>query len=78
SRYLTQLGYANTAPLYGEVVRVDPEGVPHTLAILQGFIENQGDAWNWSLDYLRRSVDELAVAVDTEAQVPDRDNEAIL
>lgn len=25
SRYLTQLGYANTAPLYGEVVRVDPK-----------------------------------------------------
>ncbi|MGF6904292.1 maltose alpha-D-glucosyltransferase [Paraburkholderia sp. GAS348] len=78
SRYLTQLGYANTAPLYGEVVRVDPEGVPHTLAILQGFIDNQGDAWNWSLDYLRRSVDELAIAVDTEAQAADRDNEAIL
>ena len=74
-----ELGYANTAPLYGEVVRVDPEGVPHTLAILQGYIDNQGDAWNWSLDYLRRSVDELAIAVDTEAQsAPDRDNEAIL
>jgi maltose alpha-D-glucosyltransferase/alpha-amylase len=79
SRYLTQLGYANTAPLYGEVVRVDPEGVPHTLAILQGFIDNQGDAWNWSLDYLRRSVDELAIAVDPETSTaPDRDNEAIL
>ncbi|MGF6818727.1 trehalose synthase-fused probable maltokinase [Paraburkholderia atlantica] len=79
SRYLTQLGYANTAPLYGEVVRVDPEGVPHTLAILQGFIDNQGDAWNWSLDYLRRSVDELAIAVDTETQTaPDRTNESIL
>ncbi|MBN3806473.1 maltose alpha-D-glucosyltransferase [Paraburkholderia sp. Ac-20336] len=79
SRYLTQLGYANTAPLYGEVVRVDPEGVPHTLAILQGYIDNQGDAWNWSLDYLRRSVDELAIAIDTDTQTaPDRDNEAIL
>jgi maltose alpha-D-glucosyltransferase/alpha-amylase len=64
SRYLTQLGYANTAPLYGEVVRVDPAGVPHTLAILQGFIDNQGDAWEWALDYLRRTVDELALAAD--------------
>jgi maltose alpha-D-glucosyltransferase / alpha-amylase len=79
SRYLTHLGYANTAPLYGEVVRVDPEGVPHTLCILQGFIDNQGDAWNWSLDYLRRSVDELAIAVDTDnASAPDRANETIL
>ena len=64
SRYLTKLGYANTGPLFGEVVRVDPQNVPHTLAILQGYIDNQGDAWNYSLDYLRRTVDELAVAVD--------------
>jgi maltose alpha-D-glucosyltransferase/alpha-amylase len=79
SRYLTQLGYANTAPLFGEVVRVDPEGVPHTLAIVQGFVDNQGDAWNWSLDYLRRSVDELAITVDTDGtSAPDRDNEALL
>jgi maltose alpha-D-glucosyltransferase/alpha-amylase len=70
SRYLTQLGYANTAPLFGEVVRVDAQGTPHTLAILQGFIENQGDAWNWTLDYLRRVVDELAVAVDVDADGP--------
>ena len=63
-RYLTQLGYANTAPLYGEVVRVDPAGVPHTLAILQGYIDNQGNAWDWALNYLRRTIDELALAVD--------------
>ena len=66
SRYLTKLGYANTGPLFGEVVRVDPQNVPHTLAILQGYIDNQGDAWNYALDYLRRTVDELAVAVDSE------------
>jgi maltose alpha-D-glucosyltransferase/alpha-amylase len=79
SRYLTQLGYANTAPLFGEVVRVDPEGVPHTLAIVQGYVDNQGDAWNWSLDHLRRSVDELAIAVDTDASsTPDRGNETLL
>ena len=72
SRYLTQLGYANTAPLYGEVVRVDPAGVPHTLAILQGFIDNQGDAWNWALDYLRRAIDELAHVGDSHDHAPDR------
>jgi maltose alpha-D-glucosyltransferase/alpha-amylase len=75
SRYLTQLGYANTAPLYGEVVRVDPQGVPHTLCILQGFIDNQGDAWNWALDYLRRVIDELALAVDGGDAEQDRINE---
>jgi maltose alpha-D-glucosyltransferase/alpha-amylase len=76
SRYLTRIGYANTAPLYGEVVRVDPAGVPHTLCILQGFIDNQGDAWNWALDYLRRTIDDLALAVDADDGVPDREKEA--
>jgi len=66
SRYLTLRGFANTAPLLGEVVRIDEQGVPHTLAILQGYIENQGDAWRWALDYLRRVTDDLAVAVSVE------------
>jgi maltose alpha-D-glucosyltransferase / alpha-amylase len=66
SRRLTEIGFANTAPLYGEVVRVDPAGVPHTLAILQGFIDNQGDAWNWAIDYLRRVIEELALASETD------------
>jgi maltose alpha-D-glucosyltransferase/alpha-amylase len=72
SRHLTEIGYANTAPLYGEVVRVDPQGVPHTLALLQGFIENQGDAWNWVLDYLRRVIDELALAPEAEEPDPEK------
>ena len=76
SRYLTKIGYANTAPLYGEVVRVDPAGVPHTLCILQGFIDNQGDAWNWALDYLRRTIDDLALAVEADDGLPDREKEA--
>jgi maltose alpha-D-glucosyltransferase/alpha-amylase len=63
TRYLTRHAYANTAALLGEVVRTDNAGEPHTLAILQGFIENQGDAWHWVLDYLRRATDDLAVAV---------------
>ncbi|WP_206957182.1 maltose alpha-D-glucosyltransferase [Trinickia acidisoli] len=72
SRHLTEIGYANTAPLFGEVVRVDPQGVPHTLALLQGFIENQGDAWNWVLDYLRRVIDELALAPETDEPDPEK------
>ncbi|WP_321813361.1 MULTISPECIES: maltose alpha-D-glucosyltransferase [unclassified Paraburkholderia] len=78
SRYLTKLGYANTAPLYGEVVRVDPEGMPHTLAILQGFIDNQGDAWAWALDYLRRTIDELALAADDSENVDTAHEEEVM
>jgi maltose alpha-D-glucosyltransferase / alpha-amylase len=60
-RYLTERGYANIAPLYGEVVRVAPDGTPHTLALAEGFVRNQGDGWTWTLDFLARTVEELAV-----------------
>ena len=62
TRYLTAVGYANTAPLLGEIVRVDKDGTPHTLAIAQGVIANQGDAWTWVLDNLRRAVEDAALA----------------
>ncbi|TCT05537.1 maltose alpha-D-glucosyltransferase [Aquabacter spiritensis] len=55
-RYLTEQDYANTAPLLGEVVRFDPEGRPAVLALLLGYVRNQGDAWNWLVDQLRRAL----------------------
>ena len=55
-RYLTEQGFANIAPLLGEMVRVDPDGERHALAIAQGFIRNQGDAWTWTLDLLMRGL----------------------
>ncbi|HEX3862569.1 MAG TPA: maltose alpha-D-glucosyltransferase [Stellaceae bacterium] len=70
SRYLTEQGFANTAPLLGEVTRYDPDGTPHTLVLVQGFLRNQGDGWNWTLDYLSRVLTSVAV-VDPEAQTAD-------
>ena len=61
SRVLTERGFGNTAPLLGEVVRVDAEGTPHTLMLAQGFVRNQGDGWSWTLDFLARTVEEIAV-----------------
>jgi maltose alpha-D-glucosyltransferase/alpha-amylase len=74
TRYLTQAGYANTGALLGEIVRVSNDGTPHTLAILQSFIDNQGDAWSWVLDYLRRFVNELAITISPEAEGPTGEN----
>jgi maltose alpha-D-glucosyltransferase/alpha-amylase len=64
-RYLTERGFANTAPLLGEVIRYDPNGTPHTLVLVQGFLRNQGDGWGWTLDYLSRVLNSAAV-VDPE------------
>ncbi len=60
TRYLTERGFGNTAPLYGEIVRVDEDGTPNTIGLVQGFVRNQGDGWGWSLDFLERTVDELS------------------
>ena len=60
TRMLTERGFGNTAPLFGELVRVSADGTPHTVALAQGFVRNQGDGWGWTLDYLARSVEELA------------------
>ena len=62
TRYLTERGFGNTAPLFGEVVRVSADGTPHTLMIVQGFVRNQGDGWGWTLDYLERTSDDVTVS----------------
>jgi len=56
TRYLTRAGYGNIPPLLGEVQRVDAEGVVHTLAVAHGYVSNEGDAWSWTLDYLKRTL----------------------
>jgi maltose alpha-D-glucosyltransferase/alpha-amylase len=65
TQYLTKVGYENSAPLLGEVVRTAEDGTPHTLAIVQGAIRNQGDAWNWMLENLKRTLDEYEL-IDSE------------
>ena len=67
-RYLTDHGATAIAPLFGEVVQTDADGQPQTLVIVQGFVRNEGDGWSWSLERIRRSVDELAL---TEADATD-------
>ncbi len=69
-RYLTEHDFANTAPLLGEVTRYDPDGTPHTLVLVQGFLRNQGDGWGWTLDYLSRVLNSAAV-VDPDSRIED-------
>ncbi|ALK33164.1 maltose alpha-D-glucosyltransferase [Burkholderia plantarii] len=68
SRHLTRAGYRNAPALIGEVRRVAADGTPHTVAIVQNFVDNQGDAWARSLDFLKRAVSDLALAA---AATPD-------
>jgi maltose alpha-D-glucosyltransferase / alpha-amylase len=61
TRQLTACGYANAAELLGEIVRIDRKQTPHTLAIIQRSIPNQGDAWTWTLDNLKRALEDASL-----------------
>ncbi len=65
--YLTERGFANIAPLLGEVIRLDEHGQQHTVMLAQGFVRNQGDAWEWTLDYLKRVSADIAADDDAGA-----------
>jgi maltose alpha-D-glucosyltransferase / alpha-amylase len=61
--YLTDaVHYANCAPLAGVLEYLDKDGEPRLLALLQGYIANQGDGWTNSLEYLRRHLEEHRMA----------------
>jgi maltose alpha-D-glucosyltransferase/alpha-amylase len=66
TQYLTKVGYENSAPLLGQILRLSEDGTPHTLVIVQGAIRNQGDAWNWMLENLKRTLDEYEL-IENEA-----------
>ena len=55
-RFLTEVAhYPNTPPVEGGLVAQGAAGEPPTtLAILQGFVPNQGDGWSFTLEYLER------------------------
>jgi maltose alpha-D-glucosyltransferase/alpha-amylase len=59
--YLSDRGYQNVAPLLGEIRRVAPDGQQYVLGIAQGFIFNQGDAWNWTQNILDRAIHAVIV-----------------
>ncbi|OWW19306.1 hypothetical protein AYR66_07125 [Noviherbaspirillum denitrificans] len=61
-RHLTSLGYANAPRMYGEVARIGTDGTRHTMIMVQEFIHNQGDAWEWVLDTLARWIHHATIA----------------
>ena len=75
TRFLTEAGFANTPPLLGEIRRTDPDGSSRTLIVVQGFVRNQGDAWQWTADALARALDavmmpEATLEVEEDALAP--------
>jgi maltose alpha-D-glucosyltransferase/alpha-amylase len=58
-RFLTTIaGFRNMPALLGEAT-MTLEGERYAVAILQRFVENQGDAWQFTVDYLARDLEGL-------------------
>ena len=66
SRFLTEHGFEGTPPMLGEVARNYANGQSATIALVQAFVDNQGDGWKWTLDRLQRAVDEGATPFGQE------------
>jgi maltose alpha-D-glucosyltransferase/alpha-amylase len=70
-RQLHRRGVTHVAPFLGEVA-IEGEGQSKTtIGILHGFIRNQGDAWQFTLDYLSRLIDEHVIAAQDGLQNDD-------
>jgi maltose alpha-D-glucosyltransferase/alpha-amylase len=54
-RFLTEkTNFTNVPPLAGALEYYQPNAKPISLAILQGFVPNEGDAWQYTQDSLER------------------------
>jgi maltose alpha-D-glucosyltransferase/alpha-amylase len=67
-RFLTEVaGFRNTPELLGSVEHVSADGTTTALAVLQRFVRNQGDAWTWSIETLKRELDTATFVSEQDA-----------
>ena len=54
-RFLSEkVNFPHVVPVAGAIEYVASDGAVTTLALLQGFVENQGDAWGYTLNYVEQ------------------------
>lgn len=52
----TQAGFRHTPATLGDIAYISEDGIEHSLALLQAFVPNEGDAWEHTLVALGRFV----------------------
>jgi maltose alpha-D-glucosyltransferase / alpha-amylase len=66
-RFLTEVArFPNCVPVAGAVEYCREGAAPMTLALLQGFVSNQGDGWTYTLDYLERYLQDKQLLEEAE------------
>ncbi len=62
-RFLTEVArFPHCVPVAGSVEYVAPDGTTMTLALVQSYVANQGDGWEYTLGYLERFLEDTRVA----------------
>jgi maltose alpha-D-glucosyltransferase/alpha-amylase len=77
SGFLTQVaGYQNTPQLFGAVEYRNHEGRLMTQGILQAFVANEGDAWQYTMKAISSFYNEVAVIPAERAALPPKESPA--
>ena len=67
-RYLTEVAhFPNCVPLAGFIEYQRGDDAPSTLALLQAFVTNQGDGWDYTVNHLVRFLEERVTRVTPPA-----------
>lgn len=69
-RHLTETTFfGNIIPVAGAVEYQQENGARMTLCLLQGYVDNQGDAWSHTLHYLERFLDDCQLSTAEEEAI---------
>ncbi len=58
-RFLTEKGFPNIPPVAGALEYVRGRGAPMTAGIFQGYVPNEGDAWQYTVDNLNGYMEDV-------------------
>ena len=73
-RFLTDdVAYPHCVPVLGALEYVGNDGLVMTLAMVQAHVANQGDGWDFTLDYLERHLEALRIRMAHAADAMDLD-----
>src|SRR5690606_37773609 len=68
-RFLTEVAhFGNSVPVLGTMEHVADDGSRVSLAVLQSWVQNQGDGWTNTLDYLDRYLESVRLAGRAEGE----------
>jgi len=72
-RFLTEHAFAHSAPVAGSIEYSMERATPRTLGILQGFVPNHGDTWEFTLHELGLYFERVAAEPNEKPVVPPSD-----